>query len=765
MALATLFMGGALCALFQEPLLGGKALVPAGALRAFPPWASAARGEPADPELAQRALVEQPLRIFRHAQARGGRLPLWNPLLACGVPQLAYWPSAALFPLEVLLSPLDPFYSAGLAAFLKLLLAGAFMLLYLRGLGCGVAAAALGAVCYALSGPMLLHAAGNLTNAALWLPLLFFLVDRARTRPSAWPLFAPALAASALGGDAAATAHAALACGAYFLWRACGQPRALARHGCRFLARRLAAFAAACAAAALLAAPQLLPTLELAAQDSWRRAAGLAGGGTLSVGSLLLYLQPYLAGSPATGFEELGRLLGIPAGEGFGARTGYIGVLGLFLAAAALRFRRDRDAAFHGLLLAASLGCAYGLWPLSWLRAALPAADGPHLLALASFSLAALAGMGLELAAAPVRPAGFKRYARLFAASAGVVAFAAAYLVGSSEFAGELGAAGFVRRQFLIPFAGALLAALVAERQALARLRLIRLVCAGWAALDLLWFGLGANPAVPRWNYYPLTPALAALGEAGPAARAGAVGRALPPNAALAYGFADFRAAGGMALPRYESLGAAGGALTDAGFPPQPDLLGLARVMTPPGWAAPEGWAKLYSGEAEVYAPPGPKPRAVIVLEHEVIRDPARLLSRARSPAFDPHATALFDQEPAQPPEALAAPPLGQETPPSLRLLRDGSDELHFEASSPRQGFLVLFDSWYPGWKAEIDARPVPVLRADYAFRALALPAGRSRARLYFEPESFRLGVLVAAAAALALCVAWLRLRRSESSG
>jgi uncharacterized membrane protein YfhO len=46
----------------------------------------------------------------------------------------------------------------------------------------------------------------------------------------------------------------------------------------------------------------------------------------------------------------------------------------------------------------------------------------------------------------------------------------------------------------------------------------------------------------------------------------------------------------------------------------------------------------------------------------------------------------------------------------------------------------VLNDVWQPWWQAEIDGRPVPLLRANAIFRAVQVPAGRSTIRFVFRP-------------------------------
>jgi uncharacterized membrane protein YfhO len=44
-----------------------------------------------------------------------------------------------------------------------------------------------------------------------------------------------------------------------------------------------------------------------------------------------------------------------------------------------------------------------------------------------------------------------------------------------------------------------------------------------------------------------------------------------------------------------------------------------------------------------------------------------------------------------------------------------------------------------------VDGRPVPIERANYAFRAVALPAGQHTVSMVYRPPAVTLGVLVSA--------------------
>jgi uncharacterized membrane protein YfhO len=58
----------------------------------------------------------------------------------------------------------------------------------------------------------------------------------------------------------------------------------------------------------------------------------------------------------------------------------------------------------------------------------------------------------------------------------------------------------------------------------------------------------------------------------------------------------------------------------------------------------------------------------------------------------------------------------------------------------------VLVDAYDPGWRARVDGRDAPLLRANLAFRAVELPTGMHRVEFVFRPRSVVVGLGVSAA-------------------
>jgi uncharacterized membrane protein YfhO len=64
-------------------------------------------------------------------------------------------------------------------------------------------------------------------------------------------------------------------------------------------------------------------------------------------------------------------------------------------------------------------------------------------------------------------------------------------------------------------------------------------------------------------------------------------------------------------------------------------------------------------------------------------------------------------------------------------------------ASLNSPGWLVLTDTYYPGWQASVDGQPADIAQVNVMFRAVALPAGQHRVVFEFKPRSVQMGAWI----------------------
>ena len=72
------------------------------------------------------------------------------------------------------------------------------------------------------------------------------------------------------------------------------------------------------------------------------------------------------------------------------------------------------------------------------------------------------------------------------------------------------------------------------------------------------------------------------------------------------------------------------------------------------------------------------------------------------------------------------------------------------------ESFLVVTDSYYPGWSASVDGKPVTLYATDVAFRGIEVPAGRHEIEMRFRPRVLWWAAAVSLVALLLvlLCIA-----------
>ena len=300
---------------FGPVALGGKTLLPADNLFAFPPWVSfsSAQGVGAPHnELLSDLILENYVwkRLIREAiQAR--ELPLWNPYLFAGVPFLAAGQHSALYPLSLLFYVLPLSRAYGLFTWLQIGLAGICMYIFARVLRMRRPAALLAGVVYMFSGFFIVSVVFSMIiAAAAWLPLLLACIEmivrkqeeKGDVRYSPVPYVvagAWVLGVQTLAGHIEITYYTLLVAGFYAawrllqLWRRLGTPRP---------ALRLAAWLLVMIALGLLlGAVQLMPLYELVSSSFRQGSVGYSEvvGWAWPSRQILTFFVPDIFGNPS----------------------------------------------------------------------------------------------------------------------------------------------------------------------------------------------------------------------------------------------------------------------------------------------------------------------------------------------------------------------------------------------------------------------------------------------------------------------------------
>jgi hypothetical protein len=141
--------------------------------------------------------------------------------------------------------------------------------------------------------------------------------------------------------------------------------------------------------------------------------------------------------------------------------------------------------------------------------------------------------------------------------------------------------------------------------------------------------------------------------------------------------------------------------------------------------------------ESFVYENSRPIPRALLVHQVVAATSPDEALTYFESAELDPTRTVVI--------EGSNLPPPTQPTQPGqAEITRETPQVVEITTESDADGYLVLLDSYYPGWKATVDDNSTQLYRANYLVRAVFVPAGRHIVRFEYQPAPFRTGVWLA---------------------
>jgi len=77
----------------------------------------------------------------------------------------------------------------------------------------------------------------------------------------------------------------------------------------------------------------------------------------------------------------------------------------------------------------------------------------------------------------------------------------------------------------------------------------------------------------------------------------------------------------------------------------------------------------------------------------------------------------------------------------AVKFVRQTPNAVEIETQARNNGLLVLADSFYPAWDARVDGKRVPILRTNWIFRGVEVPAGKHRVVFQWNSFVFNLGL------------------------
>jgi hypothetical protein len=186
------------------------------------------------------------------------------------------------------------------------------------------------------------------------------------------------------------------------------------------------------------------------------------------------------------------------------------------------------------------------------------------------------------------------------------------------------------------------------------------------------------------------------------------------------------------------------------------DLLGVRFIVARSNLTRLLSMPLVYNGEVAIYENPHAFPRAFLVHNFTTASSFAEAQEMLAQSNFDLRSEVVIEN-PAGELEPLGSAAGYRTSQERVTLTSYEPDSVVIEVQTGTAAFLVLTDTYYPGWGARVDGRPATLYRADGLFRAVRIEPGKHTVVFTYLPDSFLAGIAISVATAFGLVVYTLR--------
>lgn len=147
-----------------------------------------------------------------------------------------------------------------------------------------------------------------------------------------------------------------------------------------------------------------------------------------------------------------------------------------------------------------------------------------------------------------------------------------------------------------------------------------------------------------------------------------------------------------------------------------------------PVWEKQKKYSLLFQdNQFQLYKNNTPMQRATIFYTYQVIKNNKALLQQFFDDNFNFREVLLLEEEPL---EKISKNENGEG---SAKIISYSPNKIRIYTTSNTPALLLLTDNFYPGWKARVNGKENKIYRANYTFRAVAIPAGKSTVEFTYE--------------------------------
>ena len=176
------------------------------------------------------------------------------------------------------------------------------------------------------------------------------------------------------------------------------------------------------------------------------------------------------------------------------------------------------------------------------------------------------------------------------------------------------------------------------------------------------------------------------------------------------------------------------------------NLLNVKYVISPKEFKASGYKIVRRSEKVNIYENENFLPRTFLADKAVIIKDEKKILEKLKNKDFEPEKEVILEEDfvdtwRAEGRERRAEGVVGRREAVDVLKYEPGEVIIGAETNAPR--FLVLSDTWYPGWKVYVDDKPDKIYRADYILRSVRLEPGKHIVKFTYDPFSFKIGAII----------------------
>ncbi|MFA6097005.1 MAG: YfhO family protein [Candidatus Paceibacterota bacterium] len=756
-----------------------------------------------------------PWHAYIFQSLKNGYIPLWNPYTLGGMPFLAN-DQSSIFEITKLFSYLtnisaNDFYA--FSGFASLLMAGIFTYAFLRNLGVGKCGSMVGGFSFMFSGPIVAWMGYPLTSVAIWLPFLLLFIDKIlqHDRNKMYiGLFSLAIGFQFFAGNPEISLFLLSVSAVYAIFRL-SEYRPW-KTGKKMIMKKSVSLTLGIILGFCIASVQVIPTLELLKQSTsfitgrdglagndigriitkewngWRNLSDVKD----SLGNIALVIYPDYFGNPANG-QYWGA-------KNYNENAFHPGIIPLIFALLAIlsslhRLGANRKNIFFWTAIAVFCMGVFLNFPVFRIVSYLPMFELTiigRLRFVFVFALAVLAAYGTDHFLKADKKELKRRiisfnilYALTSAAIFLFVVVGKRYFSNFSLTSKDLIPEATLIVSLFIFLNSAFL--LISHKEHPWRHRLGKAILIALAVAELFYYGYGYHPVIPKDLIYPENPAVQFMQNNIGNYRFTNYGEndhfdsLLRPNASVLWNLQDIRGYEIVQIYRYEVFKNVFEVYLKDRYAYKYfhhrffDILGVKYFIqgkndleTNKVLESTDGIELAYSDSyVNIYENTEVIPRAFVVFNiskfpgfKEVINnflwnEDYRLDSTALIETERNEETPTFENDPA-----LESKEAG--------IISYKPNEIRLTTDVQRDGYLVLTDVYYPGWKAYIDGHETKIYPTDSLFRGIFVPEGKHMITFKYRPDSFYKSMYIAifgSAISLLLILTHLLKRKKIGTG